>query len=471
MPNIVMTQPNRGTSIYIQTVTLAGDFFWLNLVVMGLFLLYFPHHSGIDIGLLEKYLVIVNMCYATTSSIFRVQLHQRFTSPERIIGRISMSVTMYILLFIGISSLLRIYVPRSFFLNCYLILLVLLSTWRIGMRFLVKHFRSIGRNSTTAVIVGGASNARELYEKLTGDPSLGYRVLGVFDDEPLHDFPPSAKWLGHVSAVIPYLRRNAVDTLFCSLPSSKAHAIVPLINHCENNLIHFYSVPNVRNYLHRRMKLELFDDIPILSIREEPLQSPLNKCVKRAFDLIVSTVFLCTVYPFVYLFVGIGIKLTSPGPIYFKQKRSGEGGRIFQCIKFRSMRVNDMADTMQATANDPRKTRFGEFLRHSNIDELPQFINVWKGEMSLVGPRPHMLTHTEMYSRLINKYMVRHLVKPGITGWAQVTGFRGETKELSQMEGRVRRDIWYIENWSFLLDLRILYLTVRNIIKGDKQAY
>lgn len=464
-------QPNRETSTYIQAVTLVGDFIGLNLVVAGLFLLYFPHHLGMGIGLLEKYLAIANICYATTSSIFRVQLHQRFASPERIIGRISMSVTMYILLFIGLSSLLRIYVPRGFFLGCYLFLLVSLSTWRISMRFLIKHLRSIGRNSATAVIVGGASNARELYEKLTSDPSLGYRVLGVFDDEPLRDFPPSAKWLGHVSAAIPFLRRNTVDTLFCSLPSSKAHAIVPLINHCENNLIHFYSVPNIRNYLHRRMKLELFDDIPILSIREEPLQSPFNKCIKRAFDLFVSTVFLCTVYPFVYLFVGIGIKLTSPGPIYFKQKRSGENGRIFQCLKFRSMRVNDTADTVQATANDPRKTRFGEFLRHSNLDELPQFINVWKGEMSLVGPRPHMLMHTEMYSRLINKYMVRHLVKPGITGWAQVTGFRGETKELSQMEGRVRRDIWYIENWSFLLDLRILYLTVRNIIKGDKQAY
>ena len=165
------------------------------------------------------------------------------------------------------------------------------------------------------------------------------------------------------------------------------------------------------------------------------------------------------------------IKFSSPGPVYFKQERSGENGKVFQCIKFRSMKMNDDSDNLQATENDPRKTRVGTFLRKSNIDEFPQFINVWKGEMSMVGPRPHMLKHTEMYSSLINKYMVRHFVKPGITGWAQVTGYRGETKELSQMEGIVKRDIWYIENWSFLLDIRIMIKTVVNIVQGDKKAY
>ena len=148
-----------------------------------------------------------------------------------------------------------------------------------------------------------------------------------------------------------------------------------------------------------------------------------------------------------------------------------ENGKIFKCYKFRSMKVNALSDSLQATKNDPRKTKFGNFLRKSNLDELPQFINVFKGEMSIVGPRPHMLKHTEEYSQLINKYMMRHLVKPGITGWAQVTGYRGETKELSQMEGRVRRDLWYIENWTFLLDIRIMIKTVTNMFRGEKNAY
>ena len=230
-------------------------------------------------------------------------------------------------------------------------------------------------------------------------------------------------------------------------------------------------MPNLRNYMKRAMNLELLGNVPILYIREQPLRQVSNRFVKRAFDVAVSGAFLCTLFPVVYLFVALGIKLTSKGPVFFIQERSGENGRTFGCIKFRSMRVNDEADRVQATKNDPRKTRFGSFLRKSSIDELPQFINVLKGDMSIVGPRPHMLQHTELYSKLVNKYMVRHLIKPGITGWAQVTGYRGETHELSQMEGRVRRDIWYLENWSLLLDIRIMLLTVWNALKRDENAY
>ena len=184
-----------------------------------------------------------------------------------------------------------------------------------------------------------------------------------------------------------------------------------------------------------------------------------------------SLSFLCTLFPFIYIFVAIVTKITSPGPVFFKQKRNGLNGKEFYCYKFRSMKVNRDADTVQATKDDPRKTKFGNFLRKSSIDELPQFINVLKGDMSVVGPRPHMLKHTEEYSALINKYMVRHFIKPGITGWAQVNGCRGETKELSQMEDRIRKDIWYVENWSFWLDLRIIYMTVRNAIHGEDNAY
>ena len=209
----------------------------------------------------------------------------------------------------------------------------------------------------------------------------------------------------------------------------------------------------------------------MLSIRCEPLESLENRIIKRTFDVICSGLFLITVFPFVYIFFGIAIKLSSPGPVFFKQKRSGEDGREFWCYKFRSMKVNTQCDTLQATENDPRKTRIGEIMRKTSVDELPQFINVLKGDMSIVGPRPHMLKHTEEYSNLINKFMVRHFVKPGITGWAQVTGYRGETKELWQMEGRVQRDIWYIEHWTFLLDLYIMYKTVYNAIRGEKEAY
>jgi putative colanic acid biosynthesis UDP-glucose lipid carrier transferase len=180
---------------------------------------------------------------------------------------------------------------------------------------------------------------------------------------------------------------------------------------------------------------------------------------------------MVTIYPIIYIIFGLLIKLSSPGPVIFKQLRTGLYGKEFYCWKFRSMRVNDAADEKQAQKNDPRKTRIGEFLRKTNLDEMPQFYNVLIGDMSVVGPRPHMLRHTEIYSMMIDKYMVRHLVKPGITGWAQVNGYRGETKNTEQMEGRVKRDVWYIENWSFLLDLKIVIVTVINMFKGEKNAY
>ena len=181
---------------------------------------------------------------------------------------------------------------------------------------------------------------------------------------------------------------------------------------------------------------------------------------------------VCGVLLFLFLplfaVVAIVIKRKSPGPIFFRQKRTGMDGQDFRCLKFRSMHVNDQADTLQATENDPRKYPFGDFMRRTNIDELPQFINVFLGDMSVVGPRPHMLKHTEQYGALIGRYMVRHLAKPGITGWAQVNGLRGETRELRDMERRVRHDIRYVEHWTFGLDLRIIVKTVANMLFGDK---
>ena len=308
---------------------------------------------------------------------------------------------------------------------------------------------------------------------MTDDPTSGYRVLGYFEDFPSDRYPIKVPYLGQPKEVNTYLEKHVgeVDQLYCSLPSARSAEILPVVNYCENHLVRFFSVPNVRNYLKRRMYFELLGNVPVLSIRREPLELLENRIVKRTFDIVCSSLFLCTVFPFIYIIVGIAIKLSSSGPVFFKQKRSGEDGREFWCYKFRSMKVNALCDTLQATKNDPRKTKIGEFIRKTSIDELPQFINVLKGDMSIVGPRPHMLKHTEEYSQLINKFMVRHFVKPGITGWAQVTGYRGETKELWQMEGRVMRDIWYIEHWTFLLDLYIMYKTVHNAIHGEKTAY
>jgi putative colanic acid biosynthesis UDP-glucose lipid carrier transferase len=235
-------------------------------------------------------------------------------------------------------------------------------------------------------------------------------------------------------------------------------------------MVRFYYVPVSVETLGLDLKRELLDDMEIFTSYENPLMNPVNKIVKRMFDIVLSLLILAIVLPFVPV-LWLIIRSQSPGPLFFKQLRTGLDGKEFYCYKFRSMHVNEEADKVQATKDDPRKYPFGNLMRKMNIDELPQFWNVLRGDMSIVGPRPHMLAHTEQYSQLIEKYMVRHFVKPGVTGWAQVTGFRGETMELWQMEGRVKRDIWYMEHWNIWLDIRIIWMTFKTFFVHDKNAY
>lgn len=256
--------------------------------------------------------------------------------------------------------------------------------------------------------------------------------------------------------------------MYCTITDEDVMA--RMIKLADNNAIDFYLVPQFNKSIARKFELSAVGNIPILALRPNPLKNFANRLAKRTFDLVVSTIVLiCS--PIVLIPVAIGIKLSSPGPIFFRQKRTGYRGKEFWCYKFRTMRVNKDSDKLQATRNDPRKTRFGDFLRRSSIDELPQFFNVWRGDMSIVGPRPHMVKHTQDYSALIDKYMLRHTIKPGITGWAQVHGLRGQTEYLWQMEKRVEYDVWYAENWNMMLDFKIVFLTVYNAIKGEKNAF
>jgi putative colanic acid biosysnthesis UDP-glucose lipid carrier transferase len=207
---------------------------------------------------------------------------------------------------------------------------------------------------------------------------------------------------------------------------------------------------------------------PILSIKKEPLEVTTNKIFKRAFDIIFSFFVITLVFSWLFPILAVLIKMGSKGSVFFIQKRSGIDNKEFNCMKFRTMVVNNESDTKQATSNDPRITKMGRFLRASNFDELPQFFNVLMGDMSVVGPRPHMVQHTYMYSKLIEPFMVRHWVKPGITGLAQAKGFRGETKDINQMLNRVKMDIFYIQNWSLSFDFKIIFQTGWNMINNTK---
>lgn len=453
---------------------LLGDIILMNLLLWGFDLFFGKHFWYEECGSIFHGMALITLCYLLCNMHSGVILHRSVVRSEQIMFRVLRNMVPFILL--SVSLLLLFHFEFSYsrlFGVFYIVLIVVIISYRLTFRHFLVLYREKGGNVRKVVLVGSHENMQELYHAMTDDSTSDYRVLGYFEDSPSERYPESVPYLGQPMKVIEYLKCNAgkIDQLYCSLPSARSSEIVPLINYCENHLVRFFSVPNVRNYLKRRMYFEMLGNVPVLSIRREPLELLENRIVKRSFDIICSTLFLFTLFPVIYILVGIAIKLSSPGPIFFKQKRSGEDGREFWCYKFRSMKVNTQSDTLQATAHDPRKTKVGDFIRKTSLDELPQFINVLKGDMSIVGPRPHMLKHTEEYSCLINKFMVRHFVKPGITGWAQVTGYRGETKELWQMEGRVLRDIWYIEHWTFILDLYIICKTVYNAFHGEKEAY
>lgn len=346
-----------------------------------------------------------------------------------------------------------------------------LWVWRFACRSLIRKLRSIGRNSHQVVLVGANDTLQELQAEMKR-PFYGYRIAGYFNDTEVAELSAECPYLGRVEEVAGFLASSdKIRHLYCGLSSARASEIRAIIDACEQNCVHFFSVPQVRNYLKRQMRLEIIGLVPVLGLREDPLLLLRNSIAKRTFDIVFSSLCLIPFWVIVFPLVAFGTWIFQPGPVFFRQKRNGINGKVFELIKFRSMKRNEECDTNQATKDDVRVTRFGHFLRKFSIDELPQLINVLKGDMSIVGPRPHMVAHTVEYSQLINKYMVRHWVRPGITGWAQVNNARGETRELWQMEDRIRKDVWYVENWSMSLDCKIILMTVWQVLFRNKGVY
>lgn len=462
---------DRRHGYLIQWLIGIGDMVVLNLM----FLLV--HHEldsfytkAIDNNLREV-LLLLNFCYFFSLYFVPIQLHRSIVYLDKIVQRAFSVISLLIFLFATCLIFLNVGdVLATFLVVYYVSTIVVFSCWRVFVRMLLKFYRRKGYNFKRVVIVGAGKNGMELYRAMRDDISSGFNILGFFDDNlALKDILPS--YLGTTDKVEEFAIAKDIDEIYCTLPGTNDEKILRMLNFAEKQMIRFYIVPEFYRNVKKSMVMEFLESVPLLTIRREPLQAFYNRALKRSFDLVFSSVVLCTIFPILYVLIGFLIKRSSPGPIFFKQKRTGLYGHDFECYKFRTMRVNDQADTMQAVKDDPRKTKIGDFLRRTNLDEFPQFINVFKGDMSVVGPRPHMLKHTEQYSALIDKYMVRHLVKPGVTGWAQVTGYRGETKTLEQMEGRVKRDVWYIENWTFFLDLKIIVVTLVNMFRGDKNAY
>lgn len=322
------------------------------------------------------------------------------------------------------------------------------------------------------IIVGEGPAAEEIFQYCEDQTVRGYRFRGVFHDQPLTGLL-APRQLGGIEAAKVFAVQNRIDILYCALPGSYREEITELMEFCERNTIRFRVIPSPDSFIPvvKATDLTFHGAVPVSRLRNEPLDRKGNRLLKRTFDIVFSFLVITLIFSWLFPVLAILIKLSSKGPVFFKQTRLGERKQKFTCYKFRSMQINEEADSRQATRNDPRITKLGAFLRKSNLDELPQFFNVLLGQMSVVGPRPHPLKLNDQFRDIIDKYMVRHFVRPGITGWAQVNGFRGETRTPELMEKRVDLDVWYLENWSFLLDLKIVVKTVTNMFKKDEMAY
>jgi Undecaprenyl-phosphate glucose phosphotransferase len=322
------------------------------------------------------------------------------------------------------------------------------------------------------VIVGEGPAAEEIYQYCEDQTVRGYRFRGVFNDQPIEG-PLGARRVGDIAAVKAFAIQNRIDIVYSALPGTRKDEITDLMEFCERNTIRFRVIPSADSFIPvvQGSALEFHGAVPVSKIRREPLERKASRRVKRVFDIVFSFLVITLIFTWLFPILALLIKLSSKGPVFFKQTRLGEGNKTFVCFKFRSMRMNKEADSVQATKNDPRVTSVGRFLRKSNLDEMPQFFNVLLGQMSVVGPRPHPLRLNDQFRDIIDKYMVRHFVRPGITGWAQVNGFRGETRTPELMERRIELDIWYLENWSFRLDLKIVVKTVTNMFGKDPMAY
>ena len=484
---------NNQSNRLIKWIVMFGDFAVLNAIILFASEVSWTVDNWPDRSL-EIFILVNNIALILAQMRFSTIIHLRLVGAgdvlQRIVGLTALqSVVAYVLLKVFDYYLpigwMQFWVGTTFF--------VVLLVKRLCERWFIKLYRQAGRNTRAVTLVGGDPELIGIYNKLMNDPTLGYNILGYYGDVDLgrlldelkSQMPEDEtkkknineqglKRLGSLDDFIKGMNMpdslTLGDELYLCISRTEKSIVRRISRLCDHKVIRFYYVPVSVETMGLNLKREYLDDMEIFTTYENPLQNSVNRAIKRTFDVVLSLFFLIPT-AFIFPFVWLMIKIQSPGPLFFKQKRTGIDGKDFDMLKFRSMHVNKDADKIQATKNDPRKFPFGNFMRKSNIDELPQFLNILKGDMSFVGPRPHMLLHTEMYSQLIDKYMVRHFVKPGLTGWAQVTGFRGETKELWQMEGRVKRDIWYMEHWSIWLDIRIIWMTAKTIFVHDKNAY
>lgn len=462
---------NQQFERYLQIILLALDLIVLNVVFFICQILFTKNLHFNSTDAYFKYLTVANAAWLLLAFVLRTYAHTIIFSFESFTKRTIQVFLGWIILILFYLFFFRELTVSRFF--------IIATTAGFGLGLVIDKFIYLGilryfRNSDLLVkkviIVGFNETAKKLagYFEQEG---LNTQIIGYVEDEENIEELSHYPILSNVTDTLRIAKELNVQEIFSTITPEQNKFIYELMYQSEKECIRFRIVPNLTLFITREVHIEYYGELPILSLRKEPLDDVGNRIKKRALDVTVS--FFATIFVLSWLIpvLGLLIFLESGRPIFFKQLRTGKNKKPFYCWKFRSMKTNREADLKQATRHDNRITFLGRFIRKTSLDEFPQFLNVLKGEMSLVGPRPHMIKHTSDYSKVVESYMVRQFIKPGITGWAQINGYRGEITNPEQIKMRVNKDLWYLENWTLWLDIRILFLTVYYIFKGDKKAY
>jgi len=455
---------------FYKVVLLALDIFLINIAFTVGYMLRFDK-AELSTNYRVFFLVFV-LIWWIVSGTTRANKLNGHTGYKEVAGNMMYAWFLHAAITMGCFVAFRLYdVPRLFTSYTFFSALALTTGARFAIIKVYKYYKDLDLAYTKYVIIGANPAGEALYNFFESHKSMGNKFMGFFDEN-VHGVMNSGNLAvqGNLADLKAFCKRETINEIFFAMPLNRADLMDDLIRFADDNFISFKMVPEFASLPQKEVHLSFYDNIPVLSIRREPLEIIFNKILKRSFDVAFSGVFLLTLFPFIFLLAGLAIKLTSTGPIFFRQMRPGRRNQLFACYKFRTMSVNGNTE-QQAAKNDSRITKVGAFLRKTSLDEIPQFLNVFKGDMSIVGPRPNLISQLEHYSKSIESYKIRHFVTPGITGYAQVNGFRGETREEGLMAKRVEYDVAYIQNWSFLLDLKIIWLTVWNMVKGEKNAY
>lgn len=455
-----MTSSQTGRySKYIRPISIVFD-----LLVITVLCLFFFQELNLNCF---YYLIYQTVAWSIIAFLIKFYEIYRFTTPVEITSKLVQQGILFLFVIIAFFPFSKQVLFSGKAIALFMVAsFTLITLFKYLLFYYLKKYRIVtGSNFRNAVIIGYTPESIRLKELFETRNDYGYRFLGYFSDK-----KSNSNIKGKLVDLQNYILANNVDEIYCSLNEITNEQLKDLVDFADENNKVIKFIPDTKEIFSKNLKIEYYEFFPVLSLRKTMLHDPTTKTFKRIFDIFFSSVVIIGLLSWLTPLLALLIKIESSGPIFFKQGRPGIDEKEFFCYKFRSMKIN-ITTEREASKNDPRVTKIGRFLRKTSIDEMPQFLNVLLGEMSVVGPRPHLWSQNKAYGNKIKKYMVRHYVKPGITGLAQVRGFRGEIETDDDMINRIKYDVFYIENWSLLLDIKIIVQTVINIFKGEDKAY